>query len=631
MAASVFSWWLAIEIVGLAGMPLSAMVFSRLPDRGWALSKPFSLLLVGWLIWFPLSVITALPYRSVWIFLTFLVFAALNALLLRRQADLRSDLSRFIRTYPIYIVASELVFALAFLLLAWIRSFNPAVQGTEKFMDEAFLASIWRTQHLPPPDPWLSGASINYYYFGHFLLASLAKVLGTQPGTAFNLGIAVIFGLVATAVFGAACNLTAVIRPDRDLYRSLPFGLFSLGMVLIFGNLDGAQIWWQQAVQLVTSDPAKFASPWAWWFNRSFWLTYDWWSPSRVIQPNTINEFPAFSFILSDLHAHVLALPFDTLAIALALCLLLSNGRGIAVFGQGAKGLLSLLVMGIVVGSLYVINGWDLPTYLGLLLLALACQQWHLHGRRFSRQLLLDFAVPALLLAGLSYILYLPFYQTYVSPSQGIGLVPLADRSPVGDEISIFGLPLFLMVSILLVWGVRALAPLLETGRFTPAGRWGRDSTSPGAKARLLAGVVLGILLALLVGWNYLSWQSTGWTLFWCLLLVGVAVVLALGRLLPEGVFSFSERGAALHAPAFRHLRGSGRGLRSGISTGYLPGSHEHCLQALLPGLAATGTGVRSNIVAARIRGTALAYPGDGASLTGDAGRPVSGRAIAGT
>ena len=63
---------------------------------------------------------------------------------------------------------------------------------------------------------------------------------------------------------------------------------------------------------------ATLASPWAWWFNRSLWVNYDWWSPSRVI-PNTINEFPAFSFVLSDLHAHVLALPFAALAVALAL------------------------------------------------------------------------------------------------------------------------------------------------------------------------------------------------------------------------------------------------------------------------------------------------------------------------
>ena len=73
--------------------------------------------------------------------------------------------------------------------------------------------------------------------------------------------------------------------------------------------------------------------------------------------------------------------------------------------GQGRwSGLLSLLVTAIVIGSLYVINGWDLPTYLGLALLALAFQQWHAHGRRFSRLFLLDLAVPALLLAALSYL-----------------------------------------------------------------------------------------------------------------------------------------------------------------------------------------------------------------------------------
>src|SRR5215467_4819852 len=121
----IFSWWLVIEILGLVGMPLAAFVFARLPDRGWALSKPFSLLIVGWLVWFPLSVISALPYSGLWIVLTFLAFALVNAALLYRDGRVRADLRRLVTQNPLYIAASELVFTFGFLLLAWIRSLNP--------------------------------------------------------------------------------------------------------------------------------------------------------------------------------------------------------------------------------------------------------------------------------------------------------------------------------------------------------------------------------------------------------------------------------------------------------------------------------------------------------------------------
>ena len=36
-------WWLALEVIGLAGLPLTVLVFANLPDRGWSLAKPFSL------------------------------------------------------------------------------------------------------------------------------------------------------------------------------------------------------------------------------------------------------------------------------------------------------------------------------------------------------------------------------------------------------------------------------------------------------------------------------------------------------------------------------------------------------------------------------------------------------------
>ncbi len=513
-----FLWWLAIEVSGFAGLPMTALVFANLPDRGWTLAKPFSLLMLGWLIWFPLTLISALPFNRVWIVLTLLLYLAGNVALVWRVARVRKALAALVVRQRGYLIASEILFLVAFAGMVWERSFTPAVVDTEKFMDVAFLSSIWRAPHLPPPDPWLSGQPINYYYFGHYLIALLAKLLGTAPGTAFNLGVGLIFALTAVAVFGVAANLFAVVSPARrGFWRGL-VGLTSAVFVLLLGNLNGAQVWWQNAQDLARQLPALYSSPWAWLLHRDVWTRYDWWSPSRVIT-NTINEFPAFSFVLADLHAHVLALPFAAVAIGLAFNVLLARRSGIHALGDGRLSLLVLLAYGVAIGGLYAINGWDLPTYLGLALLALAIQQWLAHERRFSKSLFIDFLTVALLLAVLCFVAYLPFYRDYSSPGEGIGLVPSTARTPVGSEVAIFGLPLFMVLSLATVRLVK---------------RW----PAPGAQIAIAATVVL-VLGSLLVP------NATLWTLLWELLVVAVCAYLAAGML---GLrFGYSPPADALH------------------------------------------------------------------------------------
>src|SRR5215467_7723661 len=251
----MLSWWLAIEAVGLASLPLAALVFSRLPDHGWTLSKPLGLLVVGWLVWFPLSVVTALPFTPAWILGTFLLVLGGNLALLRVAAVRQALRDLFTRRLG-HLIASEALFVSTFAAMTWEHSFTPAVVDTEKFMDMAFLSAIWRAPHLPPPDPWLSGQSINYYYFGHFLVALLAKLTGTVPAVAFNLGIGLIFALTAVAVFGVASSGARLALPAAKA-SWLPeiAGLVAVAFVLVLGNVDGARVWWEGALRLVTQAP----------------------------------------------------------------------------------------------------------------------------------------------------------------------------------------------------------------------------------------------------------------------------------------------------------------------------------------------------------------------------------------
>lgn len=438
--------WALVEVLGLLFLPLTVAVFHNLPDRGWAFSKAIGLAVLAFCVWLPLMTLRFLPFSQAFIFGILLILVALNVLGFLR---VRKILLELVRSHYLYIVCAELIFFGMIFLLGWLRSYSPDIRNFEMFMDEGFLTAIMRSVHFPPNDMWYAGQSINYYYYAHYTIAMLAKLLGQAPSIAFNTGICMFFGLTAVNLFGVTSNIVAwarhrrrlaassgaaagSMRPDRalpSLRGAIPYGLLTMLLGLVLGNLAATQTWWQNH-----GDLPDFA-----WFNAS-----------RVI-PNTINEFPAFSFLLSCFHAHVLALAFTIVGIALAFNLFLAtNGQGLAAFGRGWRMPLTLVVTAIVIGSLYAMNGWDYPTYLALTLVCLAFQQWLAHHARLSWDLALDAFTACAALGALSFFLFAPFYLSFVSPAQGLGLVNPVDRTPLFDELLIYGVFAFVFLSFLL-------------------------------------------------------------------------------------------------------------------------------------------------------------------------------------
>lgn len=517
----VFYWWLLVEVLGLVSAPLAAAVFRNLPDRGWAFTKPLGLLAFGWLIWLPLSAFPLLPFNSPWIIGTFAVYLLGNVALLRVRM-VREALLRLLRESWGYLLATEALFTGAFSGMLWERAFSPQLVDTEKFMDEAFLGSIWRASHLPPPDPWLSGYSLNYYYFGHFLMALPAKLLNTPPQYAFNVALCLIFALACVAIYGVAGNIFLVAfrgakSGGKRLLIAAPVGALSALVTMVSGNFASAHVWLNEARAATTSDPALHGNIWAWWTNRDLWMTYNWWSPSRAI-PNTITEFPAFSFVLGDLHAHVLALPFTALAIGLAFNLLRAHGQGVLAFG-GRLWPLGIAVTAVALGGLYAINGWDLPTYLGLALLAFALQQWLAHQRAFSRALLFNAGTTIVTLTSLAFLSYAPFYLNFNAPAHGIGIVRPDEGTLSGDEWGVFALFAFLALTYL----ATRLGPMLQRDMAPAlAEKW---SAGAGERVRsrltTLPATVVGaapfIALAIL---TILTNLSAEWTRIWSALVV---------------------------------------------------------------------------------------------------------------
>ncbi len=493
-------WMLTVEALGLCALPLAAVALPNLADRGWSLAKPLALLLISFACWLPPMLIPVLPYSRGWIAVVTLLFIAGNVALVVARPQIGRDLLAFARRQWPFVIVESAAFGGVMWVMGSLRALSPAAEGTEKFMDQAFLSAIIRAQHLPPPDPWLSGYPINYYYFGHFILATLAKLLGTAAPVAFNIGIALTAGLAAGAITGVAANLAARVlasrHPDANgaaLNRAVPFALFSLLAALVLGNLRSFWVWWQGITATATlTHQSTLGAAWQWLSHPAQWGNFDFWNPTRAI-PLTITEFPNFSFLLADLHAHVLALPYTVLGIGIALSLSLAPmQRGWGIFGQGWRRVPALLVAGVSLGALYFLNGWDLPTYLGLALLAIAAQQWLAHDRHLDADLLLDVVIAAGALLVVCFVAYLPFYLTFSAPSQGIGIVtgtanhlavkytdPTAvasanifTRTWIGDEIGVNGLMLAILGTFLLVLAARRLAAqirLASASRLVPA------------------------------------------------------------------------------------------------------------------------------------------------------------------
>src|SRR5207253_7742536 len=122
------------------------------------------------------------------------------------------ELRSWLRSQSRVVLGVELLFLLSFALMAWLRSFNPDIHGTEKPMEYMFLNSILRSPAFPPQDAWLSEHAISYYYFGYVIIAALARVTATDMAVAFNLGLALLFGLTAIGAHSVVQNLIVLAQ-----------------------------------------------------------------------------------------------------------------------------------------------------------------------------------------------------------------------------------------------------------------------------------------------------------------------------------------------------------------------------------------------------------------------------------
>ncbi len=464
---AVLSWWFVSQLMAVAVWPLTWRLFRRLPGRGYPFAKALGLLLVSYVLWLG-ATLRVLPNHQGGILAALLVVTGASWWLGRAgwQADAegKRPLLLWLRQQRGLVIATELLFLIVLAGWAAFRAYNPEIAGTEKPMEFAFINGVLRSRFFPPQDPWLSGYAISYYYFGYVMLGLLIRLTGTDPAVGFNLGVALWYALVMVTAFGVGHALVGLAgggqeAGGRGQGRGIRYGLLAALFVGFIGNLEGvieagyhrgflplSFVRWLDIKQLTDIPPSGNWTGGFWW----------WWRASRVIHDKdllgnsveVIDEFPFFSFLLGDMHPHVLALPFALLAVGLALNLLLDArdfGFRISDFGLSGSpdkqstirnprsairgfwhslgqligmGTPGVLLYALALGALGFLNTWDFPIYVGLAALALGAGlvwregfTWGATGRALAG---------AAVFGLLGWLLYLPFYIGFQSQLGGV-------------------------------------------------------------------------------------------------------------------------------------------------------------------------------------------------------------------
>ena len=377
-------WYLFIFLLGLAVYPLTRLAMPGLADKGYPLSRALGLVLFGYLAWAGGSV--GVPYTRLTIAVIFGLLLLVGGLLAYYQRD---ELRQEWRNSRKYFLMIEGLFLAFFVMDLIIRIGNPDLwhpaKGGERPMDFSYFNAVLKSTLFPPYDPWFAGGYINYYYYGFVLVGTPVKLLGIVPSIAYNFILPTLFAIVGICAFSLGWNLVESRRsnvhenPPSTFDLGLVSGLAASALTLLLGNLGTIQTIYHKLQELGAQGTFSWEPTvsifqrWAWAL-QGFLMTLkgaslpmgpgEWyWNPSRVLPPlggNEITEFPLFTFIYSDLHAHMIAIPLALLAVGWALAVVLGRAK----WRNPLSAALGLALGGLIIGVFYPANLSDTYTYL---------------------------------------------------------------------------------------------------------------------------------------------------------------------------------------------------------------------------------------------------------------------------
>lgn len=429
--AVFLKWQLCMMFFTLMSLPLSRALFQNcmcLVPFG----KTLSIIIPGFLMW-ATGCLLNIPFNRVMCLVSIFIYMAFNIIFAKKQHitsdELKNDLKNCIKY--------EAIFFGVFLFWTYLIGFNPAAYGTEKFMDYAFLQKMLTTTKLPPDDVWFAGKSINYYYGGQYYAAFIAKLIGGAAGKAeyaYNMMRALIPALMFTGVYEiveqllkdrAKRKINDSITPNKKAgIRIQIFAVLSAiisvfagnGHYIIYGILKPFITLSKAASSTYTMHKDISVDNASYWFPDA--TRYIGYNPD-VATDKTIHEFPCYSFILGDLHAHMINIMIVLLIMALLYSYLKSNQKasGTNIIKQ-CLCMPQLYIIGIIWGLCNFTNYWDYIIYAVVILVTIIFANLTIKEKGAFKRILSQFGITLII----AWLTAKPFTIHFESIFKGVGV-----------------------------------------------------------------------------------------------------------------------------------------------------------------------------------------------------------------
>lgn len=443
-------WWFAVFCLGIVFMPLSGLLFSNLHDKGYLFSKTVGIAVSGYLMWM-LSALKIMKFTTASCIITAGMGLIINiAVYLYLKLRLKKNLSEYILKDNLKIfVAEELMFFAVFLLFSYIRGFNPEAYGTEKFMDYGFMTTMMRSDYMPPQDFWYSGTALNYYYVGQFMATYLTRLSFVEVSCGYNLMLTMTGAFCFVLAFSLAYNLMikySLYRTRMSNGAAVFSGILAALAVCVAGNMHYPLYRW--IIPTIKKLAGEENVNYSYWFPDA--TRYIGYNPET--HDKTIHEFPSYSFVLGDLHAHVINIMFVLTVLAVLMSWLFGQNKrkSDAKIAAGEIFNPSIIVLSFFIGLFHTTNFWDYPIYYVVSGAIILFSNMIMYN--FKKKAYLLTALQGILVIVLAKIFALPFSLQFEKISSAICLV---DKNTIFYQFMVlWGLPIttiaaFIIISVL--------------------------------------------------------------------------------------------------------------------------------------------------------------------------------------
>ena len=444
-------WWIMVLLLGIGYYPLGAALFSSFRDRGFIFSKVLGIALSGFLTWVLVACGAAKFTSGAALGVTAVSIALCWILYLKKAEKKGPDLD--------LVLGEELIFLAFFLLWTYFAGFRPEAKGTEKFMDYGFMAAMTRSDTLPARDLWYSAGTMNYYYGGQYYAVFLTKLSFTRIQETYNLMRTLVAGFAFVLPFSMVFHM---IREIPGRAKKVPGWIASLG-----GLLAGAAVSLAGNMHYVLyglfGDVFQLSGYEEYWFPDS--TRYIGHNP--LTEDQCIHEFPSYSFVLGDLHAHVVNVLFVLLLVGILYAWMRrvreKEGAGQAFSLKKLLREPAVLACGVLTGIFHWTNYWDFVIYTMVVFICIFFTAMYRYGGRAkAAAAAMGIQTAEVLLLGT--LAALPFTVSFQTMVSGVALS--IHHTALYQLLILWGLPFALVLILLLAVLIRYFRDCKGPGRF---------------------------------------------------------------------------------------------------------------------------------------------------------------------